>query len=78
MKRKEVQREEKKLIEIKCDYCANKTEIVADENGLPYKGSALEKGWKSITKESDDCVETVYLCPDCFSRYKSGENNKSV
>jgi len=72
MKRRETGKQKTKFIEVHCKYCAKTIDTVVDESNLHLSG------WKSITKESDDCVETIYLCPDCFSRYKSGENSKSV
>lgn len=67
MKRRETGKQETGFIEVHCKYCARTIDTAVDESNLHVSG------WESITKESDDCVETVYLCPDCFSRYRRGE-----
>ena len=67
MKRRETGKQEIGFIGVHCKYCARTIDTALDESNLHVSG------WKSITKESEDCVESFYLCPDCFSRYGRGE-----
>jgi len=67
MRRREAREQEARVVEVQCKYCAKTINTAVDKNDL-HSG-----GWKLITKESDDCVESFYLCPHCFSRYRGGE-----
>jgi hypothetical protein len=58
------------VIDFECLHCSKRISLNAD------KGSSHPLGWKSVTKESDHSLEKFYLCPECYSRYKSGLPHK--
>jgi len=68
MRRREVGKQEARVVEVRCKYCTKTIDTAVDKKDL------YSSGWKLITKESEDRVESFYLCPHCFSRYKGDGN----
>ena len=65
MKKGHAAEREQSSTQFQCRYCS-KTVIITGET----KGER-PPGWKYITKESDDGIDSFHLCPDCMNRYRA-------
>jgi hypothetical protein len=54
------------VIDFECRHCSKRISLNAG------KDSSHPLGWKLVTKESDHSLDKFHLCPECYSRYKSG------
>lgn len=65
MKKGHAAEPEQSSTQFQCRYCSKTVIITGDTK------SERPPGWKYITKESDEGIDSFHLCPDCMNRYRA-------